>query len=86
MARLLNFGEAPFLAAMLAIGAFAAYVLYRCAHLTMARRGMRLVLGIYCALMFVHAATGFSALGWRAPETVLAYFVSLPKAVFALFS
>ena len=86
MARLLNLGEAPFLAAKLTIGAFAAYILYRCAHLPLARRGMKLVLGIYCALMCVHAATGFSALGWRAPETVLAYFVGLPKAVFALFS
>ena len=86
MARLLNLGEAPFLVAKLAVGAFAAYILYRCAHLPMARRGMKLVLGIYVALMCVHAATGFSALGWRAPETVLAYFVSLPQAVFALFS
>ncbi len=86
MARLLNLGEAPFLATKLTIGAFAAYTLYRCAHMTLARRGMRLVLGIYCALMYIHAATGFSALGWRAPGTVLAYFLSFPKAVFALFS
>ena len=86
MARLLNFGEAPFLTAKLLIGAFAAYVLYRCAHLPIARRGMALGLGIYCALMFVHAATGFSALGWQAPETVFAYFVSLPQEVLAIFS
>ena len=86
MARLLNLGEAPFLAAKLTIGAFAAYILYRCAHMALARRGMKLVLGIYCALMCIHAATGFSALGWRAPGTVLAYFPSFPKAVFALFS
>ena len=58
MARLLNLGEAPFLAAKLTIGAFAAYTLYRCAHMTLARRGMKLVLGIYCALMCIHAATG----------------------------
>ena len=86
MARLLNLGEAPFLFAKLAVGAFAAYVLYRCAHLAMARRGMRFVLGIYLALMGVHAVTGFSALGWRAPETVLTYFVRLPQAVLALFT
>src|SRR5882762_8016437 len=61
MARVLDLGEAPFLLTKLAIGAFAAYILYRCAHLAMARRGMRLVLGIYGALMFVHAVTGFSA-------------------------
>jgi hypothetical protein len=86
MARILDLGEAPFLFVKLMIGAFAAYMLFRCAHLPVARRGMKLVLGVYCALMFVHAATGFSALGWRAPETVFAYFVGLPQAVFALFS
>lgn len=86
MARVLELGEGPFLVAKLAVGAFAAYVLYRAAHLAMARRGMRLVLGIYCALMIVHAATGFSALGWRAPEAVLTYIVQLPHAVLALFT
>jgi hypothetical protein len=34
---------------------------------------MTLVLGIYFVLMFVHAATGLSALGWHAPETLVAY-------------
>jgi len=86
MARLLNLGEAPFLGAKLLIGAFAAYLLFRCSHLPVARRGMKLVLAVYCALMCVHAATGFSALGWSAPGTVLAYFASLPHAVFAFFS
>jgi hypothetical protein len=86
MARLLDQGEAPFLSVKLAIGAFAAYVLYRCAHLPMARRGMKLVLGMYLVLMLVHVATGFSALGWQAPETVLAYFGSLPRAFLAFFS
>jgi hypothetical protein len=86
MARLLNQGEAQFLFVKLAIGAFAAYILYRAAHLAMARRGMRLVLAIYFALMAVHAITGFSALGWRAPEAMLTYFMNLPQAVFALFT
>jgi Domain of unknown function (DUF5658) len=86
MAQLLNYGEAPFLLVKLSIGAFAAYVLYRCAHLTIARRGMQLVLGIYGFMMGVHAITGFSALGWEAPQTVLSYFVHLPKDVFALWS
>jgi hypothetical protein len=86
MARLLNLGETPFLVTKLAIGAFAAYVLYRCAHLPMARRGLRLVLGIYFALMAVHAVTGFSAFGWHAPEAVLAYFVQLHQSVFSLFT
>ncbi len=86
MARLLNQGEAPFLGVKIAIGAFAAYVLYRCAHLPLARRGMKVVLGIYIALMVVHLITGFSALGWQAPETVLTYFVSLPHAVLTAIS
>jgi hypothetical protein len=86
MARLLNMGEAPFLFAKLAIGAFAAYVLYRCAHMAMARRGLKLVLGIYFALMGIHVVTGLSALGWHTPEDVLAYLVELPHSVLALFT
>lgn len=86
MARLLEMGNAPFLATKLLIGAFAAYVLYRWAHLKMARRGMTLVLTLYCGLMFVHAATGMSALGWHAPETVVAYLGNLPGGLLAFFS
>jgi uncharacterized protein DUF5658 len=86
MARLLNFGDNPFLFAKLAIGAFAAYVLYRCSHLTLAQRGMQLVLGIYFAIMFVHAATAFSALGWHGPETMIGYLVNFPQAFASLFS
>lgn len=86
MARLLDLGEAPFLTVKLAIGAFAAFVLFRCAHLPLARRGMRLVLGLYMMLMMVHVATGFAALGWQAPETVVAYFGGLPSAFLAFFS
>jgi hypothetical protein len=86
MARLLNQSEASFLLVKLAIGAFAAYILYRCAHLPVARRGMKLVLGIYVALMLVHAATGCSALGWEAPSIVVGYFGSLPNALLSLFS
>ena len=86
MARLLNAGEAPFLTVKLVIGAFAAYVLYRCAHMPLARRGMKLVLGLYLLLMMVHVATGFGSLGWRAPETVASYFGSLPHAFVAFFS
>ena len=70
MNQLIQLGDTPFLLVKLAIGAFAAYVLYRCAHLTIARRGMQLVLGIYFGLMFVHAATGMSALGWSQPLAV----------------
>jgi hypothetical protein len=85
MARILELGELPFLGAKLAVGAFAAYILYRCAHFTIARRGMHAVLGLYGVLMIVHAITGFSALGWQAPVTVLAFFVHLPQAVVLFF-
>jgi uncharacterized membrane protein YoaK (UPF0700 family) len=86
MARLLNLGEGPFLAVKLMVGAFAAYVLYRSAHLPIARRGMRIVLTIYLVLMLIHATTGFLALGWNAPEIVLAYFGGLPRALVGLLS
>ena len=80
MARLLNLGDAPFLGVKLAVGVFAAYVLYHCSHMPLARRGMKLVLGIYITIMIVHVATGFSTLGWHAPVVVLAYVGSLPGA------
>lgn len=86
MAHLLNHSESSFLSVKLGIGGLAAYTLYRCAEIPIARRGMKLVLGIYFLLMFVHVATGFSALGWHAPATVLTYFVSLPKAFLAMFA
>lgn len=86
MAGLLNQSEASFLTVKLLIGGLSAYILYRFAEIPIARRGMKVVLGIYLALMIVHVATGFSALGWHAPATVLSYFVSLPETVFASFS
>ena len=67
MASLLEHGNLPFLFIKLAIGAVAAYILYRCAHLSLAKRGMTFVLVIYVALMFVHAATGCVALGLSIP-------------------
>lgn len=86
MARVLSFGEAPFLGVKIVIGAFAAFILYRCAHIPLARRGMRLVLGLYLLLMMVHVATGLTALGWKAPETVALYFGGLPGAFLSFFS
>ena len=74
MAYLLDLGNAPFLCTKLAVGALVAYTLYRFSHLALARRGLRLTLGLYLALMLVHAATGASALGWHPPETVVAFF------------
>ena len=86
MAQLLNIGYAPFLLTKLAIGAFAAYVLYRCSHLTIARRGMKLVLSVYGALMLIHVATGLSALGWAEPLAMVTVVSELPLTVLSLFS
>jgi hypothetical protein len=86
MAWLLDFGDAPFLLSKLAIGAFAAYVLYRCAHLSIARRGMKLVLTVYSALMLVHVATGLSALGWSQPLAVVTVVSDLPFTVLSFIS
>ena len=86
MARVLEFGEVPFIGVKLVIGAFAAYILYRCAHLPIARHGMTLVLTVYFALMLIHVATGCAALGWHGPETLVAYVGHLPRVLFALVS
>ena len=67
MARILALARRRFLASSW-LGAFAAYVLYRCAHRTLAQRGMRLVLGIYLALMMIHIATGFPPWDGRLPR------------------
>jgi Domain of unknown function (DUF5658) len=86
MNELLKVGDAPFLLVKLAIGAFAAYTLYRCSHLPLARRGMQLVLAVYAGLMLVHAATGMSALGWSRPGAMIGYVTNLPYALLTLFS
>ena len=85
MARVLAYGDMSFLGFKIAIGAFAAYVLYRCSHLPLARRGLTAVLAIYIGLMFIHAATGCLALGWQGPVEALAYAGSLPGAFVSLF-
>jgi len=85
MARLLSHGEWSFITFKLAIGAFAAIVLYRCRHLPLARRGLTVALGVYFGLMLVHAATGCLALGWHGPVLVLNYIGSLPGTFVSLF-
>lgn len=86
MARLLEMGDVPFMLVKISIGAVAAYILYRCSRYKLARRGLSLVLGLYLALMVVHAATGMTALGWEAPEKFVAFVCNLPHNVLALFS
>ncbi len=85
MARMLEHGDLTFLAVKLAIGAFAAYILYRCAHLPIAKRGLNVVLGIYVILMLVHVATGCVAMGWQTPVVLFGYVESLPHALLSLF-
>ncbi|MEN3327301.1 MAG: hypothetical protein V7638_2108 [Acidobacteriota bacterium] len=77
MARVMQHGDLAFLGAKLAIGALAAYILYRCAHLPIAKHGLHFVLGIYVILMLVHVATGCVALGWQTPIVVLGYLGNL---------
>jgi hypothetical protein len=84
MAYFLNLGNAPFLGVKLAIGGAAAFMLYRYAHLTVARRGLTVALGVYVAIMCVHAATGLAALGWHGPENAVSYLSALPHAVLTL--
>ena len=86
MAHMLSYGEWTFLGIKLAVGAFAAYVLYRCAHLPLAKHGLSVVLGIYAILMLIHAATGCVALGWHAPLTALAFLERLPNTLLSLFA
>jgi hypothetical protein len=86
MARILEHGEPTFLVSKLAVGAVAAYILYRCAHLPLAKRGLNVVLGIYAILMLVHVATGCVALGWQTPVVVLGYVGNLPNAFLSLFA
>lgn len=85
MARVLEHGELTFLGSKVAIGAIAAFILYRCAYLPMAKHGLTVVLGVYGALMLVHAATGCVALGWDGPVVFLAYLESIPNAFLSLF-
>ena len=85
MARILQHGDLTFLGVKVAIGAAAAYILYRCAHLPLARHGLTAALAVYVALMFVHAATGCVALGWQGPVVLFTYLGNLSNAVLSLF-
>lgn len=85
MARLLDHSQLMFLGVKVAIGAGAAYILYRCAHLRLARHGLTTALAVYVALMFVHAATGCVALGWQGPLILIGYLGNLSNAFLSLF-
>ena len=82
MARVLQHGDLAFIGAKLLIGAFAAVILYRCAHLTIAKRGLNFVLGIYVILMLVHVATvlgeTFAHIHHTVPWLIYALAAGLP--------
>lgn len=84
MSHVISHGAGWFLAVKLLIGAFAAYVLYRSAHLPLAKHGMTFALSVYGALMVVHTAAGCCALGWQAPAVILGYLGSLPGVLLAM--
>jgi Domain of unknown function (DUF5658) len=84
MNQLLTLGDAPFMLVKLAVGGFAAYMLFRASHLALARHGMRLVLTIYGLLMMIHFATGMFALGWPGPMSALTYISDVPSALLTL--
>ena len=86
MAHFLKYGDWTFLGIKLAVGGFAAYVLYRCSHLPLAKYGLSVVLGLYVIIMIVHAATGCVALGWNAPINALAYLEALPNTFLSLLA
>ena len=86
MAHLIEMGDVPFLGVKLAVGAFAAFVLYRFSNVRLARRGLKLALALYICIMFVHAAAGMAVLGLQGPATAIAYVGHLPVAVIALFT
>ena len=85
MSQLLNLGDAPFMVAKIAVGAFAAYMLYRASHLPLARHGMRLALAVYLLLMMAHLATGITAIGWSTPFAVVTGVSNIPSALLTLF-
>lgn len=86
MARVLSHGEMPFMGVKLIIGAFAAYILYRCSHLPLAKHGMTFVLALYAGLMLIHAATGCAALGWQGPVVFIGYLAHIPQSLVGMIS
>ena len=83
MAELLDFGNLPFLAVKIAIGAFTAIVLLRFSHKRLARHGLTVSLGVYLGLMFVHLVTGLSAFGYVS-SNFWQQLGQIPAHIFAL--
>ncbi len=73
MARLLEINDLAFLSVKIGIGLVAAVVLYRFAHLKLAKYGLTLALTIYIGLMGIHFVTGLSAAGIVSEHTIAAF-------------
>ena len=84
MARLLDFGDFPFLAVKLSVGAVAALVLWNWGNLRLAKYGLNFALTIYIGLMGVHFFTGLSAFGVIS-DAFLHDVTAWSNAVFAFF-
>ena len=64
MASLLDIGNGPFLGVKIAIGAVAAFVLFKWGHRPLARYGLAVALAVYLGLMGIHLFTGLAAFGY----------------------
>ncbi len=64
MASLLDIGNGPFLGVKIAIGAVAAFVLFKWGHRPLARYGLAVALAVYLGLMGIHVFTGLAAFGY----------------------
>jgi hypothetical protein len=64
MARLLEMGDWPFLAAKIAVGIVTAVVILRWGNRPVARYGLTVALAAYISLMGIHLITGLEALGY----------------------
>ena len=85
MAALLDIGNWPFLAVKIAIGAFAAVVLYRWGNRPLAKYGLAVALAIYISLMGIHFFTGLSAFGYVS-NSELREMMEIPGKLFALIT
>lgn len=84
MANLLDIGNGPFLGVKIAIGAVAAFVLFRWGKRPLARYGLAVALAVYVGLMGIHLFTGLAAFGFVSAATIEEW-AQFPGQVLALF-
>ncbi len=82
MASLLDVGDGPFLGVKIAIGAVAAFVLFKWGSRPLAKYGLAVALAIYIGLMGIHLFTGLAAFGYVSNSTIR-LIVELPGQFFA---